>query len=219
MSDWYEIFSREASTRDVPASVIRDVAAEVRSRCEKAGLDPVAEYGDPMLYARAVDETTPRESARQSFDISLIPAFLAPLAGVIGWQLGSRSIRAALDGTPVVITGGDLVWWAILLVGTVAVVGFLTRVLRRSLLLVAAAVALLGAAVLAAMYLQEPVSSIPLMVATTGAVAFLIASVVIWLRTEALLPRAPLERRLAPWTFPLLTILQGLITWALSFAA
>lgn len=217
MSQWFETFTREAQARGVASEVIADVTSEVRARCRQKGTEPEAEYGDPALYARAVAETAPApKPARPRLSRPLIPALLAPIAGVIGWQLGSRSVRAALEGGAVEISGGDLVWWAILLVGTIAMVGIVTRLLRNTILLAAIGVAFIGCAFLAALYLQEQVAGLPLPAAAIGAVAFLAASVVIWYRAEVLHGNDETLARLAPWTFPILTAAQGLLTWVLT---
>lgn len=217
MSDWFDTFTREARARDVPAEVIADVTAEVRARCRDGAVDPLEEYGDPALYARAVEETTPVTPVRTRLGGALAPALLAPLTGVIGWQLGSRSVRAALDGSAVEITGGDLVWWAILLVGTAAVVGVVTRLFRNTILLAAFGVAFIGCALLAGLYMQEQIAVVPLIPTVIGAVLFLALSVIIWRRAEALHPADDETlTRIAPWTFPILTALQGLLTWILA---
>ncbi len=223
MSTWFDAFTREAQARGVPAGVIRDVAGEVRAETETSGQDPAEAFGDPALYARAVDETTPRQAppgkgpARSRAEIVL--SLLGPLAGVIGWQLGSRSIRAWLAGGDIAVSGGDLVWWSILLVGTVAVVLWFKRVLRRTLVWLAVGVAFVGMAVLAALYMQEQVAMVPLLAGATGSVVFLAASVVAWKRADRL--QAPADDpliRLAPWIFPILTALQGAMTVLLHLA-
>lgn len=224
MSDWFDTFTREARVRGVPDEVIHDVATEVRAETEVSGQDPARAFGDPALYARAVDETTPRPAPTDPGAgvpaAEVVLSLLGPLAGVIGWQLGSRSIRAWLDGTDIAVSGGDLVWWAILLVGTVAVVLWFKRVLRRTLLWSALGVAFVGLALLAALYLQDQVAMVPLVAGAVGSLVFLASSVVAWKHADRLQPPAtdPLVR-LAPWIFPILTALQGVMTVLLHVAA
>lgn len=223
MSDWFATFTREARARGVPGEVVREVAGEVRQETSETGQDPADAFGDPALYARAVDETTVRpEPVREAPGVprsELVLWLLGPLAGVVGWQLGSRSIRAWLERTDIAVSGGDLVWWAILLVGTVAVVLWFKGLLRRTLLWVALGVAFIGLALLAALYMQGQVAQLPLVAGAVGSVLFLAASVVAWKRADRLQPPAadPIVR-LAPWIFPILTALQGGMTVLLHLA-
>lgn len=223
MSDWFATFTREAEARGVPGEVIRDVTADVRRETGTTGQDPAHAFGDPALYARAVEETTERSAPEAPApDLSgaeLVLWLLGPLAGVVGWQLGSRSIRAWLEGSDIAVSGGDLVWWAILLVGTVAVVLWFKRVLKRTLLWVALGVAFIGLALLAALYMQGQVAQVPLLAGGIGSLLFLAASVVAWKRADRLQPPAadPIVR-MAPWIFPILTALQGAMTALLHLA-
>lgn len=222
MSDWFDDFIREAQRREVADEIIASVTAEIRAECAAQDTSPHTEYGDPVLYAQAVMETTPAiaPSPPQRRARELARILAAPLTGVIGWQLGSRSVGAALEGTGVEVTSGDLVWWVILLVATVGVVGVLTRILRHTILLTALGVALIGTALLAALYLQAEIAVIPLLFSGLGAVAFLAVSVIVWRRTAPLKPGSDEAlAAVAPWTFPILTLLQAAMTWVLSLGA
>lgn len=210
MTDWFRSFEESAHELGVDGRTVRTIMDEVREETSRSGDTPVQAYGPPALYARAVAETSLPEPSPPTGTVAL--ALMGPLAGMIGWQLGSRTIRAALDGTDITVTGGDLVWWAVLLFGSCMVVLHLMKVLRNSLVVIGAGAALVALAVLAGMYLQAPLTTLPLVAAGFGAVLFLAVSVFLWTRSDSTRPPAadPLVR-LAPWTFPVLTLVQGLL--------
>lgn len=198
---WFDTFTATARELNVPEPVITEVAAEVREKSD----DPVIDYGDPALYARALADTVPQRPT----GAEVVLASLGPLAGVLGWQFATRGVQGMLDGADVAITTGDLLWWAALLAGTVAVVAYFTGAMRKGILLAAGLVALAGLALLASLYLTGEVWTMTALVSLAGGVLFLVVSVVLWWRYLQLRPTQDRLAQLAPWTFVILTALQA----------
>lgn len=92
---WCEDFVLELRLRDVPGPEIGECLAEVEGHCAETGETPEQAFGDPVGYARRIDEESSPERVTGVWTVAALasaqlPAMLVGTAAVGAWASGSR---------------------------------------------------------------------------------------------------------------------------------
>lgn len=122
---WEKAFVVECRVRDYTGKSIGDALAQVESHCLATGEDVNQAFGDPVAYATSLDLPKTRGSIRAiaaSGLLGLISLFLIPGA-----------IAGIVRESPLFLTTGQIIVYAIVLAATLAL-GVLPRPTLRTLL-------------------------------------------------------------------------------------
>lgn len=121
---WIEELVTELRLLDVPGPRIGDALATVEQHLVETGDSVEEAFGPAKDYARAVAESQVRAGGTDRVTV------LSSTLGVLGIILAPRALAAALEGTRVSVTTGDLAALALLGVLIAGVIAFATPILR-----------------------------------------------------------------------------------------
>lgn len=141
---WLDNFTLELAHRGVSGRDVGDAKASVESHLADSGEAAEEAFGDPVLYAQALEFSGSRAAK--------IPRVLVPaLLGILGLMYYLPAIGPAVQGQPVSFTGTEFALFTVLGLSMLLIVKNIFRLVKRWWIMLAIWAAVVGVGVLASL--------------------------------------------------------------------
>lgn len=229
---WIDEFVVELRLRGVGGAAIGDAAAAAESHAAESGESLESAFGDPRPYARELEFRPDQmdQTGLRDWVVALSPT----ACGLIALSLGPSTARAALVGSDIAVTWGQIAGLVLLALGVVLLVRALRAVIERPVVAALTFGGLFAVVGSVMMLFDAPAFGMPVWLGGTLTAVLLLASVILDLRgakdlgdpvTDPLTGadrfddgsadtrRADRAIRLQPWLFPVVTAALSALAW------